>query len=77
MTPAMVESVELMMRRWRNYDGKEIDVSEEFMLLTAEVISRTAFGSSYLEGEQIFKMMKQLGILTGKIAYKLKPPAIR
>ncbi|XP_071921559.1 cytochrome P450 CYP749A22-like isoform X1 [Coffea arabica] len=77
MTPAMVESVEMMLRRWRDYDGKEIDVSEEFMLLTAEVISRTAFGSSYVEGEQIFNMMKRLGILTGKIAYKLKPPFIR
>ncbi|KAL3522884.1 hypothetical protein ACH5RR_015718 [Cinchona calisaya] len=77
MTPAMVESVEAMMRRWRIYDGKEIDVSEEFMLLTAEVISRTAFGSSYVEGEQIFDTMKKLGILTGKIAHKIKPLAIR
>ncbi|KAL1181166.1 hypothetical protein V6Z11_A02G029800 [Gossypium hirsutum] len=37
--------------------GKEIEVYQEFRLLTSEVISRTAFGSNYLEGEKIFAML--------------------
>ncbi|KAK4842705.1 hypothetical protein QYF36_026408 [Acer negundo] len=48
----MIYSVEKMLERWKNHQGKEIDVSEEFRLLTSEVISRTAFGSSYLEGKK-------------------------
>ncbi|WP_157962612.1 cytochrome P450, partial [Homoserinimonas sp. OAct 916] len=50
MVPAMIASVETMLERWQNHEeGREINVYEEFRLLTAEVISRTAFGSSYLE----------------------------
>lgn len=77
MIPAMVESVEAMLQRWRDYDGKEIDVNEEFRFLMAEIISRTAFGSSYLEGQEIFKMLRQLVILSSKNAYKTRIPIIR
>ena len=52
----MISSVEMMLERWKNHQGKEIDVSEEFRLLTSEVISRTAFGSSYLEGKKRFSI---------------------
>ena len=50
----MISSVEVMLERWKNHEGKETDVYEEFRLLTSEAISRTAFGSSYLEGKNIF-----------------------
>ncbi|KAK4598905.1 hypothetical protein RGQ29_016093 [Quercus rubra] len=54
--PSMISSVEVMLERWKNHEGKETDVYEEFRLLTSEAISRTAFGSSYLEGKNIFQV---------------------
>ncbi|KAJ4823836.1 hypothetical protein Tsubulata_017989 [Turnera subulata] len=54
MVPAMIKSAEMMLERWRCLDGKEVEVFEEFKVLTSEIISRTAFSSSYLEGEKIF-----------------------
>ena len=56
MIPSMINSVEVMLERWKNHEGKETDVYEEFRLLTSEAISRTAFGSSYLEGKNIFQV---------------------
>ncbi|KAI8539353.1 hypothetical protein RHMOL_Rhmol09G0175900 [Rhododendron molle] len=52
MVPAMTQSVEMMLEWWKHHEGKQIEVFEEFMELTSEVISRTAFGSSYLEGRE-------------------------
>ncbi|KAK8308158.1 hypothetical protein V6Z12_D02G037900 [Gossypium hirsutum] len=43
MTPAVISSVETMLEKWKGYVGKEIELFEEFRLLTSEVISRTAF----------------------------------
>ncbi|EEF50712.1 cytochrome P450, putative [Ricinus communis] len=40
----------VMLERWKDHTGSEIEVDEEFKLLASEVISRTAFGSSYIEG---------------------------
>ncbi|KAK0575361.1 hypothetical protein LWI29_037905 [Acer saccharum] len=60
MIPAMIASAEMMLERWRQHDGKEIEVFQEFRMLTSEVISRTAFGSSYLEGQNIFDMLVKM-----------------
>ncbi|KAL5789257.1 hypothetical protein ACOSQ2_004145 [Xanthoceras sorbifolium] len=46
----MITIVEGMLERWRNHEGKEIEVVHEFMVLTSEMISRTAFGSNYVLG---------------------------
>lgn len=59
----MIASAETMLERWKNYEGKEMEVFEEFRLLTSEVISRTAFGSSYIEGKDIFDKLMKLGFL--------------
>ncbi|KAF6140064.1 hypothetical protein GIB67_001805 [Kingdonia uniflora] len=56
----MLASLDMMLERWRHYKGKEIDVFEEFKVATADVISKTAFGSSYLEGEKIFENLTKL-----------------
>lgn len=77
MFPSMIESVETMLERWRDFEGKEMDAHEEFRALMAEIISRTAFGSSYLEGQEIFKMLRELVMLSSKNAYKIRLPLIR
>ncbi|XP_022881024.1 cytochrome P450 CYP749A22-like [Olea europaea var. sylvestris] len=50
MVTAIIASVESMLEKGRDYEGKEIDVCKEFLALGSEVISKTAFQSSYLEG---------------------------
>ena len=78
MIPAMIASTETMLKRWtKSEEGKEIEVFEEFRLLTSEVISRTAFGSSYLEGQEIFEMLMKLASFLVKNTYRLRIPGIR
>ncbi|KAL5553578.1 hypothetical protein UlMin_040979 [Ulmus minor] len=76
MIPAMISSSEMMLERWEKYKGKETEVFEEFRLLTSEVISRTAFGSSYLEGKKIFDMMARLSLLACRNFYKVRSPVL-
>ncbi|XP_062206245.1 cytochrome P450 CYP72A616-like [Phragmites australis] len=53
-----------MITRWENSmlseGSSEIDVWPEFQNLTGDVISRTAFGSSYQEGMKIFQLQGEL-----------------
>ena len=77
MIPAMITSVEVMLERWKHHEGKEIEVFEEFRLLTSELISRTAFGSSYLEGENIFQLLMKLTLLASRNTHELKFLGIR
>lgn len=72
MVPAMILSVQAMLDKWRNYDRKEIEVWPEIKILTSEVISRTAFGSSYQEGKNIFELITKLSILFGRNANKIQ-----
>ncbi|MBA0737876.1 hypothetical protein Gogos_011308, partial [Gossypium gossypioides] len=76
MTPAVIASVETMLEKWKGQEGKEIEVFQEFRLLTSEVISRTAFGISYLEGEKIFAMLKELSIIMSRNNFKTSIPLI-
>ncbi|XVE74383.1 hypothetical protein DITRI_Ditri12bG0012500 [Diplodiscus trichospermus] len=76
MIPAMIASVEKMLEKWKGQEGKEIEVFQEFRLLTSEVISRTAFGSSYLEGEKIFQMLQKLAIIAARNTYEVRIPVI-
>ncbi|OMO57958.1 Cytochrome P450 [Corchorus olitorius] len=76
MTPAMIASVETMLDKWKQFEGKEIEVFQELKLLTSEVISRTAFGSSYLEGEKIFDMLTKLAVLASRNPSQTKIPVI-
>ncbi|KAI3953674.1 hypothetical protein MKW98_017498, partial [Papaver atlanticum] len=77
MVPAMIESVEIMVEKWKDYEGKEIEVFNEFRIMTSEVISRTAFGSSYAEGKNIFEMLVKLGSLISANFLKIRLPVIR
>ncbi|XP_055824064.1 cytochrome P450 72A397-like [Solanum dulcamara] len=70
MVPAMHKSCEDMMNKWeilvckKNKSSCELDVHPYFEDLTSDVISRTAFGSSYEEGIKIFHLQKELAELT-------------
>ncbi|KAG8383010.1 hypothetical protein BUALT_Bualt05G0139400 [Buddleja alternifolia] len=76
MIPAMVESVETMLKKWKTLEKTEVDVIEEFVLLTSEVISRTAFGSSYSQGEKVFQMLRKLAFIISRNAYKIRVSGI-
>ncbi|KAK8516774.1 hypothetical protein V6N11_007538 [Hibiscus sabdariffa] len=76
MNPAVITSVETMLEKWKGREGNEIQVFEEFRLLTAEVLSRTAFGSNYLQGKKIFDMLTKLSILIYRIYFKARIPVI-
>ncbi|KAG2702539.1 hypothetical protein I3760_06G094600 [Carya illinoinensis] len=76
MVPAMISSVEQMLERWKFHEGKEIEVFEEFNLMTSEVISRIAFGNSYLEGKHIFQMLMKMALITSRNTHKIRFPGI-
>ncbi|CAL5382268.1 unnamed protein product [Camellia sinensis] len=76
MFPAMVTSVEVMLERWKQYEGKEMEVFQEFRLLTSEVISKTAFGSNYQEGKNIFEMLMKLTLIVSRNVHKIRFPGI-
>ncbi|XP_060669611.1 cytochrome P450 CYP749A22-like isoform X3 [Ziziphus jujuba] len=76
MSSAMITSVEIMLQRWKSYEGKEIEMYEEFRLLTSDVISRTAFGNDYERGQNIFEMLVRLAELVSDNIYKLRFPGI-
>lgn len=77
MIPDMIASAETMLERWKLHEGKEIEVYEEFRLFTSEVIAKTAFGSSYVEGELIFQTLMKLAFLLFKNVLTVKVPGIR
>ncbi|TYG78174.1 hypothetical protein ES288_D02G037300v1 [Gossypium darwinii] len=76
MTPAIIASVETMLEKWKGQEGKEIEVYQEFRLLTSEVISRTAFGSNYMEGEKIFAILRKLTVIMSRNLSKTRIPLI-
>ncbi|KAE8673287.1 CYP749A22 protein [Hibiscus syriacus] len=76
MSPAVIASVETMLERWKPFQGKEIELFEQFRLLTSEVISRTAFGSSYLDGKKIFDILTKLSVITNRNFFKSRFPVI-
>ncbi|XP_022734223.1 cytochrome P450 CYP749A22-like [Durio zibethinus] len=77
MIPAMISSVGMMLERWRKQKVKEIELFHEFKVLTSEIISRTAFGSSCLEGENIFDMLTKMALIVSRNTYKIRIPGIR
>nr|A0A517FNC9.1 RecName: Full=Cytochrome P450 CYP72A613; Short=PpCYP72A613 [Trigonella foenum-graecum]QDS03634.1 cytochrome P450 CYP72A613 [Trigonella foenum-graecum] len=67
MLPAFSHSCNEMISKWKGLlsaDGTcEVDVWPFLQNLTCDVISRTAFGSSYAEGEKIFQLLKKQAFL--------------
>ena len=69
MLPAFHQSCNEMITEWKSLVPKqgsscELDVWPSLQNLTPDVISRTAFGSSYHEGKKIFVLLKEQMIYT-------------
>ncbi|WOG98430.1 hypothetical protein DCAR_0417773 [Daucus carota subsp. sativus] len=81
MLPAMYLSCIEIMSKWEamvSTEGQcEVDVWPDLGTLTADVISRTAFGSSYAEGRQIFQLLKEQGGLLMQDVQTLYLPGMR
>ena len=78
MLPAFASCCEELVGRWTQSlgpDGSwEVDVSSELQTLTGDVISRTAFGSCYLEGTRIFQLQSEQMVRVTAAVHKLIIP---
>ena len=80
MLPAFHLSCSDMVNKWKklSVEGScELDVWPYLENLTGDVISRTAFGSSYEEGRRIFQLQKEQTYLAIKVAMSVYIPGWR
>lgn len=81
MAPAFSASCLSMIERWKSLVSPEgtfeLDVMHELQNLTGDVISRTAFGSSYEEGKKVFELQKEQAVLAMEAFQSLYFPGYR
>ncbi|KAL4035603.1 hypothetical protein IC575_004306 [Cucumis melo] len=83
LIPLVEESVVEMVEKWWSMAESvessevEIDVYDWFQTLTEDVITKTAFGSSYEDGKAIFKLQNQQMILASQAFQKVFIPGYR
>ncbi|KAL5659506.1 hypothetical protein ACJX0J_032669, partial [Zea mays] len=82
MTATMSDCALSMISEWeaklaKGGDAEVVELSSQFEELTADVISRTAFGSSYREGRQVFLAQRELQFLAFSTAFDVQIPALR
>lgn len=81
MVPAFYDSCSDMINKWEELvSGEgfcELDAWPYLVNLTSEIISRTAFGSSYEEGKRIFQLQDELAILTRQVSQSIYIPGWR
>ncbi|KAJ9554684.1 hypothetical protein OSB04_018729 [Centaurea solstitialis] len=78
MVPAFYVSCNEMIHKWEDMvkeeSSCEVDVWPHLQTLTADVISRTAFGSNFTEGRKIFELQREMEKLVMKAAMSLYIP---
>ncbi|GKB92828.1 cytochrome P450 CYP72A219-like protein [Tanacetum coccineum] len=77
MLPAFYISCSEMITKWEGMTkGRscEVDVYPHLQTFTSDVISRTAFGSSYVEGRKIFELQKEQAKLVIKAIQSIYIP---
>ncbi|KAM5586449.1 cytochrome P450 CYP72A219 [Rosa sericea] len=82
MLPAFYQSCNDMIKEWETAVSNEsssceFDVWPSLQNLTADVISRTAFGSSYHEGRKIFELLKEQAVYAIKTVQSVYIPGWR
>ncbi|XP_059068916.1 cytochrome P450 734A1-like [Cryptomeria japonica] len=80
MIPTIAKSSANMLDEWCKLilsGASEIEVLKEFRDLTADIIARTAFGSSFREGKKIFDMQEKQMILTSELFRSVYIPGFR
>ena len=80
MLPAFQLSCSDMVTKWKKLSvggSCELDVWPYLENLTGDVISRTAFGSSYEEGRRIFQLQKELTHLASQVTMSVYIPGWR
>ncbi|CAI9095923.1 OLC1v1031961C1 [Oldenlandia corymbosa var. corymbosa] len=82
MVPEFIASCRKRMDHWKRLvaasdEGTEIDVSSELRNLSADVIAKTAFGSSYEEGQKIFELQQEQAFLINEAFNSLYFPGLR
>ncbi|KAJ7956638.1 putative Cytochrome P450 [Quillaja saponaria] len=81
LIPVMAKCVVDMLDKWSamlsDTGEVEIEVSEWFQILTEDVITRTAFGSSYEDGKAVFRLQAQQMLLAADVFQKIFIPGYR
>ncbi|KAG9447485.1 hypothetical protein H6P81_013613 [Aristolochia fimbriata] len=80
MLPAFSATCIDLIEKWeklmKGHSSCEVDVWPHLQQLTADVISRTAFGSSYKEGDRIFKLQSEQAELMMQAANSIYFPGL-
>ncbi|GMY35921.1 cytochrome P450 734A1 [Fagus crenata] len=80
LIPVVAKSVVEMLDKWSTMSESgevEIEVSEWFQNLSEDVITRTAFGSSYEDGKAVFQLQAQQMMLAADVFQKVFIPGYR
>ncbi|KAK1410574.1 hypothetical protein QVD17_37111 [Tagetes erecta] len=81
MVPAFCLSCSVIIKKWETHVSSngscELDVWPHLQALTSDVISRTAFGSSYEEGIQIFDLIREQSVLAMEAIRSVDIPGSR
>ena len=81
MLPAFCQSCSDMISKWESVVSEEgsieLDVWPYLQNLSSDMISRTAFGSSYEEGRNIFELQRELAELVFQSGLSIYIPGRR